>query len=82
MFGKWYDMIEKHGGIGTDIEDEIHSIKVVAELYSRSVSESPTLSVRALKTLLKQVEQSSDILEYIMTETMCPPIVQGLTAII
>lgn len=53
MFGKWCDMIEKTGGIGTEIEDEIHSVKVVAELYSRAVSESPTLSVRALKTLLR-----------------------------
>jgi hypothetical protein len=45
--------VEKYGGIGTEAEDEIHSIKVVSELYSRSISESPTLSVRALKTLLK-----------------------------
>lgn len=75
LFGKWGEIVEKHGGIGTEAEDEIHSVKVVCELYSRAVVESPTLSVRALKTLLKLQEQSSDILEFIMAETMCPPIV-------
>ena len=53
MFAKWGEIVEKYGGIGTEAEDEIHSIKVISELYSRSVAESPTLSVRALKTLLK-----------------------------
>jgi len=48
--------VEKYGEIGTEAEDEIHSIKVISELYSRSVAESPTLSVRALKTLLKLQE--------------------------
>jgi hypothetical protein len=54
----------------------------VAELYSRAVVESPTLSVRALKTLLKLQDQSIDILERILQEAMCPPIVQGLTALV
>jgi len=53
LFNKWGEIVEKHGGIGTEAEDEIHSIKVISELYSRAVVESPTLSVRALKTLLK-----------------------------
>ena len=46
-------MIEKAGECTTEQEDEVHACKVVAELYSRAVVESPTLSVRALKTLLK-----------------------------
>ena len=54
----------------------------MAELYSRAVVESPTLSVRALKTLLKLQDQSIDILERILQEAMCPPIVQGLTALV
>lgn len=44
--------------------------------------ESPTLSVRALKTLLKLQEQASEILQDILVEAECPPIVQGLTALI
>jgi hypothetical protein len=48
--------VETKGGIGAEAEDEIHSVKVICELYSRAVVESPTLSVRALKTLLKLQE--------------------------
>ena len=74
FFSTWLKVLESLEAT-TEAEDEIHSVKVVAELYSRAVVESPTLSVRALKTLLKLQEQSSDILECILKETMCPPIV-------
>ena len=53
LFSRWGEFVEQHGGIGTEAEDEIYNIKKVCELYSRSLTESPTLSVRALKTLLK-----------------------------
>lgn len=53
LFSKWSELVDKHGQCTTEQEDEIHACKVIAELYSRAVTESPTLSVRALKTLLK-----------------------------
>jgi hypothetical protein len=52
LFSTWLKVLESLEAT-TEAEDEIHSVKVVAELYSRAVVESPTLSVRALKTLLK-----------------------------
>jgi hypothetical protein len=64
LFSRWGEFVEQHGGIGTEAEDEIYNIKKVCELYSRSLTESPTLSVRALKTLLKL--QHSDILKCIL----------------
>ena len=53
LFHRWLEIIEKRDSDHSEVIDEINTLKDVCNLYSRAVKEQPTLSVRALKTLLK-----------------------------